>query len=136
MLLAKKFLLNFISLKDWWSQKRAETRQRWKNARRLPLSRQILPPQIVSPLLQKCYARATCIFQLLLVKTVLLHRSLGLWIIYQRVLGFRPSYRTAVELLYIAIHIVRNLYVWIYRWGTRFRGGHNLMWQRDYTCHS
>ena len=63
---------------------------------------------------------------------LLLHRSLGLWIVYQRVLGFRLSYRTVVKLLYmyIAIHVIQNLYAWMYGWGTRLLGGHNLMWHR------
>ena len=41
----------------------------------------------------------------LLVGTVLLHYSLGLWTVYQRVLGFRLSYRATVKVLCIAIHV-------------------------------
>ena len=39
------------------------------------------------------------------------------WTFYQRVLVFRPSYSTAVELLYIhwfAIHIIRNFHALLY----------------------
>ena len=82
-----------------------------------------VPPKIVSPpLLHKRYARG--IFQPLLVETVLLHRSLRLWIVYQRVLGFRSNYSTAVELLYIAIHVILNLYIYIYTdaWGHNLGG--------------
>ena len=35
-------------------------------------------------------------------------------------MGFRLSYRTTVELLYIAIHVIRNLYVLLYGWGPLF----------------
>ena len=38
-------------------------------------------------------------------QTVLLHHSLWLWTVYQRVLGFWSSYRTAVELLYTAMNV-------------------------------
>ena len=73
------------------------------------------------PILQQCYARA--IVHLLLVRTVLLHHSLGLWAVYQRVLGFRLSYRTAVELLYIEINVILKLYALLQGWGTHSDGG-------------
>ena len=49
---------------------------------------------------------------------ILLHHSLGLWTIYQKVLGFRPSYRIGIELLYFAVHVIGNLYALLHGWGT------------------
>ena len=85
------------------------------------------PPKIMSPLLQQYYAHA--IFQPHLIGTVLLHRSLGLQTVYERVLGCRLSYRTAVKKLYIAIHVIRSLYAFIYGWGTQFWWDIILTWQ-------
>ena len=56
------------------------------------------------------------------------HQSLGLWTIYQRVLGFRLSYRTAIKLLYIAIHVTQNLYTLLHGWGIHYDGGHTSTW--------
>ena len=51
-----------------------------------------------------------------LVRSILIHHSLGLLTVYQRILGFRPSDRTAIELHvhvpYIAIHITQNLHMY------------------------
>ena len=74
------------------------------------------PGSTVLPILQQCYVWA--ILLALLIGTVFLHHSLIIWIVYQRVLGFRLSYRTAVELQYIAIHVIQNLYALLHRWGT------------------
>ena len=37
-----------------------------------------------------------------------------------KVLRFKPNYRTAVELLYITLYVVWNLYTLLYRWGSTF----------------
>ena len=81
---------------------------------------EICPPSCPH-ILQQSYAQA--ILHPFLVGTVLLHHSLGLWTLYQRALGFRLSYRKTVELLYIAIHVTRNLYGLLYGWGAHFNGG-------------
>ena len=86
---------------------------------------EICPPsRCVPPIFQQCYARP--ILHPVLIGTVLLHHSLGLWTVYQRVLGFRPIYRTVAELLHIAIHVIRN-YTYCYTDGG---GGHILMGDR------
>ena len=60
------------------------------------------------------------------IGTVLLHHSLGLWTVYQKDLGFRLSYRTGIELLYIAIHIIRNLSALLHGWGDTSQWGTDL----------
>ena len=73
------------------------------------------------PILEQCFTQT--ILHPFLIGTPLLHPFLGLWTVYQRVLGFRPSYRTAVEFLYITIHVIWNLYALLHEWGTLFDGG-------------
>ena len=65
---------------------------------------------------------------------VLLHYSFGLWTLSQRVLGLRLSYRTAVKLLYIAIHIIQNLYTLIYGSGTWLGGGGTIWCDSIVNC--
>lgn len=45
----------------------------------------------------------------LLIGTVLLHHSLELRSVDQRVLKFKPSYRTGVKLLYIVLYVIINV---------------------------
>ena len=84
------------------------------------------PHEIGPPILHQCCVWA--IFHPLLVRTVPLHHSLELWKVYQRVLGFRLSYRKTVELLYIAIHNISNLYLLLYGWEAHFHGGPIILW--------
>ena len=90
--------------------------------REQPVSRRDLSlMEMCPPIFQQCYAWAT--LHPVLIGTVLLHHSLGLWTIYQGILGFRPSYRMSVELLFIATHVIRNLYAMLHGWGTHLDGG-------------
>ena len=59
------------------------------------------------------YSRNTegAILQLDLIRNVFLHPSLRFWSLHKRVSGFRLSCRMTAVILYIVIHVIRNLYL-------------------------